>query len=418
MTAGQSVSAADIAAGKLVYHAPATAGAAHVDITFQVKDDGGVANGGADTDPTANTLHFDVAAQPAPQFINHAPAGADSTAALAWNATRVFIASDFGTSDVDGNNLSAVKIDTLPSAGSLTVNGVAVTAGQSVSAADIAAGRLVFHAPSTPGAAHVDITFQVKDDGGVANGGADTDPTANTLHFDIAAQPAATPPQAPAAAASAGPIIQGSIFNESLTASGAATEVHGGAGNDTIAGSSSNDYLRGDDGDDVINGGSAFDDINGNAGNDTCHGNAGDDWVVGGRGDDMLFGDAGNDLVYGNLGNDTLDGGEGDDTLRGGQGDDVLIGGAGNDYLSGDRGNDTMTGGAGADTFHSSQDAGIDKITDFNQAQGDHIQLDAGTTYTLSQVGADTIIDMGGGNEVILSGVQLSSHHDGWLSVG
>ena len=102
----------------------------------------------------------------------------------------------------------------------------------------------------------------------------------------------------------------------------------------------------------------------------------------------------------------------------GGQGDDVLFGGNGNDFLSGDRGNDTLTGGAGADTFHSSQTAGIDRVTDFNQAEGDHVLLDLGTTYTVSQVGADTVIEMGGGNQVILSGVTLSTLHDGWLSVG
>jgi len=33
----------------------------------------------------------------------------------------------------------------------------------------------------------VDIIFQVQDDGGVASGGVDLDPTPNDLHFDIAA---------------------------------------------------------------------------------------------------------------------------------------------------------------------------------------------------------------------------------------
>ena len=42
------------------------------------------------------------------------------------------------------NALQAVKITTLPGAGSLTDNGVAVTAGQSVSVADITGGLLKF----------------------------------------------------------------------------------------------------------------------------------------------------------------------------------------------------------------------------------------------------------------------------------
>jgi Ca2+-binding RTX toxin-like protein len=194
-----------------------------------------------------------------------------------------------------------------------------------------------------------------------------------------------------------------------------------GAGNDTITADSSltvQTYLRGEDGDDVINGGGGFDDINGNMGNDTIHGNNGDDWVVGGKDNDSQTGDGGNDIVWGNLGNDTLDGGAGDDQVRGGQGDDVIFGGAGNDYISGDRGNDTETGGPGADMFHGSQDAGIDKVMDFHYSQGDRVMLDPGTTYTVSQVGADTVVDMGAGNQMILVDVTLSSLPSDWIFFG
>jgi len=183
----------------------------------------------------------------------------------------------------------------------------------------------------------------------------------------------------------------------------------GGLGNDTIVGDTAQDYLRGEEGDDVINGGSGFDDANGNMGNDTIHGGAGDDYSVGGKDNDNLFGDAGVDIVWGNLGNDTCDGGSGNDQVRGGQGDDVIYGGSGNDFVSGDRGNDTITGGSGADNFHDSQDAGIDKVMDFSVTEGDRVQLDPGTTYTVSQVGADTVLDMGGGNQMILVGVQMTS---------
>jgi hypothetical protein len=147
-----------------------------------VQDDGGIANGGVDTDPTANDIHFDVAAAP-----NQAPSGANESLSLAWKASKVFTAADFGFSDPNGNHLSAVKIDTLPSAGSLLDNGVAVKAGQLISAADIAAGKFVFQGPSGQTAAHVDITFQVKDDGGTANGGVDTDPAPNDIHIETAA---------------------------------------------------------------------------------------------------------------------------------------------------------------------------------------------------------------------------------------
>jgi len=185
--------------------------------------------------------------------------------------------------------------------------------------------------------------------------------------------------------------------------------VMAGGGNDTITADTATNYLRGEDGDDSVVGGGGFDDINGNMGNDTINGGLGDDWVVGGKGDDQQFGYDGDDIVWGNLGNDTLDGGYGADQVRGGQGNDVVNGGPGNDFVSGDRGDDTVTGGSGADRFHDSQDAGIDRVTDFSYAQGDRVMLDPGTTFTASQVGADTVLDMGGGNQMILVGVTLAS---------
>jgi serralysin len=87
----------------------------------------------------------------------------------------------------------------------------------------------------------------------------------------------------------------------------------------------------------------------------------------------------------------------------------------GNDFVSGDRGNDTISGGGGADLFHGSQDAGIDRAVDFHLSEGDRVLLDPGTSYTLAQVGADTVIDMGAGNQMILVGVQLSTLTPGWL---
>jgi serralysin len=212
--------------------------------------------------------------------------------------------------------------------------------------------------------------------------------------------------------------VSGGDGNDILDGGSGNDTVMAGTGNDQIVDASGQNYLRGDDGNDNISGGSDFDDINGNMGNDTAHGNAGDDWVVGGKDQDMLFGDAGSDQVLGNLGNDTLDGGDGDDVVRGGQGDDVINGGAGNDYVSGDRGNDTETGGAGADNFHSFSGAGIDRVLDFHLSEGDRVMLDPGTQFQVNQVGADTVIDLGGGDEVILVGVQASTLPPGTIFLG
>ncbi|HEV2531509.1 family 16 glycosylhydrolase [Phenylobacterium sp.] len=220
----------------------------------------------------------------------------------------------------------------------------------------------------------------------------------------------------PAPPAATGGVSTPADGNQTLVAPDSGGSLQGGAGDDTLTGGASgSNYLRGAAGDDQIQGGSGFDDINGNEGNDTIHAGAGDDWAVGGKGDDLVFGEAGNDIVYGNLGNDTLFGGSGDDIVRGGQGDDVLNGQDGNDWLSGDRGHDTLTGGAGTDTFHTFSGAGVSVVTDFNPAEGDRVQVDPGDTYTVSQQGADVVIDMTGGGEMVLQHTELSALHDGWI---
>lgn len=204
-------------------------------------------------------------------------------------------------------------------------------------------------------------------------------------------------------------VVHGNDGDDQLRGGVGAATIFGDAGADTIGGATGSNYLRGDDGDDSISGGASFDDINGNQGADTAHGNDGDDWVVGGKDNDLLNGDNGFDIVYGNLGDDTVSGDAGVDWVRGGQGNDSVSGGAGDDWLWGDRGSDTISGGAGADIFHSFSGAGLDRVTDFSLAEGDRVQLDPGSTYTVKQVGADTVIDLGGGDQMVLVGVQAST---------
>jgi Ca2+-binding RTX toxin-like protein len=206
--------------------------------------------------------------------------------------------------------------------------------------------------------------------------------------------------------------------NDALAGPAGGATISGLAGDDTITGGSGANYLRGDEGNDAISGGGAFDDINGNMGNDTLHGGAGDDWLVGGKDNDLQYGGDGADLVLGNLGDDTLSGDAGNDVVRGGQGNDVVFGGSGDDYVSGDRGDDTLSGGAGADIFHSFGDAGIDRVLDFNAAEGDRVMLDPGTTYTVAQVGSDTVISMAGGAQMTLVGTSLSSLPAAWIFLG
>ena len=214
---------------------------------------------------------------------------------------------------------------------------------------------------------------------------------------------------------SANDTLTGGVGADTLIGGGGDNWLSGGAGADSITTTSGTNYLRGDEGDDSIVGGAGFDDINGNMGNDTCVSGGGDDWVVGGRDNDSLVGSAGANLVYGNLGADTCDGGAGNDVVRGGQDNDLVLGGTGNDFVSGDKGDDTMTGGSGADVFHTFGDAGLDRVTDFSLTEGDRVQLDPGTQYTVAQVGSDTVISMTGGGQMVLVGVSMSSLTPGWI---
>jgi hypothetical protein len=217
------------------------------------------------------------------------------------------------------------------------------------------------------------------------------------------------PPAVVTVVTASGNSVTGGAEANVIASSGGADTVSAGAGDDTVAGGSLNDVLQGNQDQDSIAGGGGDDLIYGGQGDDVLQGDAGDDVLFGDKGADRVSGGQGADLMQGGQGDDYLSGDVGDDVVRGGQGDDRVFGGDGSDFLSGDRGDDTLTGGAGADTFYSFGGAGIDLISDFNRAEGDHIQLEAGTAYTVSQVGADVHIDMTGGAEIILAGVQLSS---------
>jgi|GEM_PF-2236199 len=157
----------------------------------------------------------------------------------------------------------------------------------------------------------------------------------------------------------------------------------------------------------------------GTAGADYILGLSGNDTIRGGKGADLLSGGDGSDTlsyqgsaaVTVNLALNTASGGDaagdkiaGFENLIGGAGNDVLTGsglinrlngGGGNDTLTGLVGKDTLTGGTGSDTFvysaiiQSKVGTAHDVITDFSQADHDHISLsaiDADTGTTGNQV--------------------------------
>ncbi len=181
VVAGDIITAANLT--NLTWQPPAgTHGTGVASFTFQVVDDGGTANGGVDTDPTANTITFDVAS------VNDAPDGIDRTVGTNEDTPYVFSSAEFGFSDpgdTPADTFTSVVISTLPGVGTLSLDGNPVAAGDIVDVADLT--KLRWQPPAdTHGAGLASFTFRVVDDGGTANGGADTDASPNTITFNVA----------------------------------------------------------------------------------------------------------------------------------------------------------------------------------------------------------------------------------------
>lgn len=197
--------------------------------------------------------------------------------------------------------------------------------------------------------------------------------------------------------------LEGSQFNDNLTAAQSSTELSGHGGDDVLTGGASLDAIYGGAGRDTIFGGGGDDYLEGGQDGDTIDGGDGQDWAYfnaaqsavtldfldanANRGDaagdtyvnverilgsafgdrflgdhnaNQIRGDGGDDTLYGRGGNDILEGGSGKNSLYGEAGSDQLYGGDEQDLLSGDSdidylegrgGNDELYGGTGDDTL-------------------------------------------------------------------
>uniref|UniRef100_UPI001557FEE0 beta strand repeat-containing protein n=1 Tax=Pseudomonas tumuqii TaxID=2715755 RepID=UPI001557FEE0 len=98
--------------------------------------------------------------------LNIAPTGTDGVIALDEDSVHHFSADDFGFTDVNlGDTLQAVRIDSLPTAGSLQFNGTAVSAGQVIALTDL--NNLTFTpAHDASGDSYTALTFSVSDQAG------------------------------------------------------------------------------------------------------------------------------------------------------------------------------------------------------------------------------------------------------------
>lgn len=170
--------------------------------------------------------------------------------------------------------------------------------------------------------------------------------------------------------------LRGNLGNDSLFGGNGRDSLAGDAGNDVIVGDAGADILLGGLQDDSVWGGNAMDTLYGDEGDDQLHGGNQGDWIFTGTGNNLARGDGQNDVLHGG-GIDTLYGNGGNDRLYGWAGEDRLDGGRGNDFLHGGTGNDILTGGWGSDTFFFGKGIGngIDRITDFSQADGDSLRI-------------------------------------------
>ena len=111
----------------------------------------------------------------------------------------VFKREDFGFTDAELDNFDRVIITTLPADGLVFLDadddgvsdeGEGLDELASVTIGDINLGNLVFAPGSNEnGTGYASFTFQVGDDGGTADGGADLDPTPNTITFNVTSVP-------------------------------------------------------------------------------------------------------------------------------------------------------------------------------------------------------------------------------------
>ncbi|ESQ73977.1 hypothetical protein [Asticcacaulis sp. AC402] len=166
----------------------------------------------------------------------------------------------------------------------------------------------------------------------------------------------------------------------------------------------------------------------GNAGNNALNGGAAKDTLAGGLGDDSYWVD--------NTGDKVVEAsGEGFDTIyasvtctltaryaevleltgsanldaTGNSVGNTLKGNSGGNTLNRLGGNDILTGGTGLDVFLFQTGSRLDTVTDFTVADGDLINVNAFTggvanAGLVSQVGANVLITLGGGNTVTVLG--------------
>ncbi|SJZ58793.1 Cadherin-like, partial [Oceanospirillum multiglobuliferum] len=124
-----------------------------------IQDDGGIANGGADT-TTGSILVSTVTANN-----NTLPTGTNKSLTLNEDSTYTLQVADFGFNDSDVNDsLSTMKITALPALGSLSLDGNAISLNAEITKTQLDAGQLKYTpVANANGSNYSSFTFQVSD---------------------------------------------------------------------------------------------------------------------------------------------------------------------------------------------------------------------------------------------------------------
>ncbi|ADC63833.1 Hemolysin-type calcium-binding region [Allochromatium vinosum DSM 180] len=396
VTVNQVVTVADLAAGKLIFTPAANAnGSGYASFGFKVSD-------GTAVSTAAYSMTVNVTA------VNDAPTASNRTVSTKEDVPKVLKVADFGFSDLDANDsLQAVKITSLPTAGSLKLNDTLVTVNQLVTAADILANKLIFiPAANANGSGYASIGFKVSD-------GKATSTATYSITIDVTLVRDDL-------------ILKGTSGNDTLTGDmidlGSYDRLIGLAGNDSLFGLAGNDTLEGGAGNDILNGGKGSDRMIGGDGSDIYYvDNTGD--VVSETNANASTG--GIDSVYSSLTDYTLDPNvengrilsTGTANLTGNQLNNLLKAGIGNNILTGGTGTDTVsyvvgattektgvtlnlalttaqeTGGSGTDTL-----VGIENL--IGSAYADKLTGNSGRNNLSGGVGND-ILNGGAGNDIL-----------------
>ena len=152
VTLNQVISKADIDSGLLTFAPAADAnGTGYDSFDFEVHD-------GTEYSASSYSMTVDVTAA------QDAPTAGNQTVTTVEDTAHTFTAANFNFADVDGDSLTQIRVTSLESAGTLTLNGSAVTLNQVISKADIDSGLLTFApAADANGTGYDSFDFEVHD---------------------------------------------------------------------------------------------------------------------------------------------------------------------------------------------------------------------------------------------------------------